>query len=190
MELVDGMSEQRLIRHCAVPVAEDYFRTTGRSKGEEECFDICAGYLEPCDTLLTNAEPNVLQLELENNQEVIKEFKPLLSKTEEIKIEALKSVRKFLTDGSLPENKVVDRAVRKLASKIQLENSKLVRLKRAVGTTKVEVLDSAERINEVRMMIHDGMGHRALASCYSLFNQRFSMPAASKVISRHIATCW
>ena len=189
MELVDGMNEQKLIRHCAVPVTADYFRTTGRSKGEEECFDVCAEYLEPCDTFLTNAEPNAPQLELENDQQDIKAFKPLLSKTEEIKIEALKSVRQFLTDGCLPENKVVARAVRKLGYKIQLENSKLVRLKHGGGTTKVEVLDSAERINEVLMMIHDGMEHRALASCYILFNQLFWIPATSKVISRHIAAC-
>ena len=36
---------------------------------------------------------------------------------------------------------------------------------------RVEVLDTMERLRDVLIMIHDGMGHRATGSCYSLFTK-------------------
>ncbi|RPB25471.1 hypothetical protein L211DRAFT_782944, partial [Terfezia boudieri ATCC MYA-4762] len=54
---------------------------------------------------------------------------------------------------------------------------------------RVEVLDNTERTKEVLIMIHDGMGHRGLRSCYAVFSQRFWIPAAAKIIERHISAC-
>jgi len=91
---------------------------------------------------------------------------------------------------------VVVRATRKLASKMELQDDKLWYVKRTGGTAKiastsvkVEVVDKVERIKEVLIMLHDGMGHRALRSCYNLFRQRFWVPGAAKIIARHIAAC-
>lgn len=54
---------------------------------------------------------------------------------------------------------------------------------------KVEVLCEPERIREVLLMLHEGMSHRALGSCYMMFQDQYWMPAASKIIGRHIMSC-
>ena len=56
-------------------------------------------------------------------------------------------------------------------------------------SVKVEVLDKIKRIKKVLVMLHDGMGHRALGSCYNLFRQCFWVPGVAKIITRHIAAC-
>ena len=53
------------------------------------------------------------------------DLKPLFTKGEEVKLEALKHIRQFLIDRTLPKNVVVAGATRKLASKIELQDDKL-----------------------------------------------------------------
>jgi len=220
VELEGGMSSERLIQHCMVPVTKEHTRLTtdkhlmencedGREDvkehkclmencedGREDVFDISTAYMEKVDLLQSEVhKPEVY--------EGAPDLKPLLTKGEEIKLEALKHVRHFLIDGTLPNNAVVARATRKLASKMELQDNRLWRLKHTGrttgvvggtakdtgGTARVEVLDKVERIKEVLVMLHDGMGHRALGSCYNLFRQRFWVPGAAKIIARHIAAC-
>lgn len=65
------------------------------------------------------------RVESEVHEEARPDFKPLLTKGEEIKMQALKHVRQFLIDRTLPGNAVVARATRKLASGMELQNGKL-----------------------------------------------------------------
>ena len=53
----------------------------------------------------------------------------------------------------------------------------------------MEILDTAERLREVLVMCHEGMGHRQLGSVYDYFNRRYWVPAAVKFIKRHILSC-
>jgi len=219
VELEEGMSSERLTRYCMVPVTKEHKRLTMDKRliencadGREDVFDISMTYMEKVDLLQSEVEPEVYEPEVHEE-----DLKPLLTKGEEIKLEALKHVRQFLIDGTLPKNTVVARATRKLASKMELQDDKLWHLKHTGGTARVadrtarvadgtarvadrtakvaggivrvEVLDKVERIREVLVMLHDEMGHRALGPCYNLFRQHFWVPGAAKIIARHISAC-
>ena len=54
---------------------------------------------------------------------------------------------------------------------------------------RVEILDKRERLREVLLMCHEGMGHRQLGSVYEYFSHRYWVPAAIKFIKRHILAC-
>ena len=58
-----------------------------------------------------------------------REFKPLLTKNAEIKLQALKHVRQFLIDSTLPDGAILARTTRKLASRMELKHSKIWWLK-------------------------------------------------------------
>ncbi|KAF8428391.1 hypothetical protein BGX38DRAFT_1299370 [Terfezia claveryi] len=107
----------------------------------------------------------------------------------------VKHVRLFLTDGSLPQDEILARATRQLASKMHLDEDRVWAMKKVNRRSedgeyrRVEVLDTVERTKEVLIMIHDGMGHRGSRTCYVVFIQRFWIPAAAKIIERHISAC-
>ena len=50
-------------------------------------------------------------------------------------------------------------------------------------------MDSADRLREILLMCHKGMGHRQLGSVYEYFSRRFWVPGAVKLIKRHILAC-
>ncbi|KAF8424375.1 hypothetical protein EV426DRAFT_716995 [Tirmania nivea] len=78
---------------------------------EEDLLPVSTDYVE-LDMLTTAAQTSSQEAALE---------KPLLTKSEEIKLQALKLVRQFLTNGSLPQDKILARAARQLASQMLLE---------------------------------------------------------------------
>ena len=57
------------------------------------------------------------------------------------------------------------------------------------GHLRLEVLDTPARLREVLLMCHEGMGHRQLRSTYKYFCSRYWVPAAAKLIKRHIMAC-
>jgi len=95
----------------------------------------------------------------------------LLTRSEEIELQALKFVCQYLVNGTLPDDKVIARSVCQLASAMELKDDKVWPIGK--DNKRVEVLDTLTRLKEVLVMLHDSMGHRALGSCYSLFQQRF-----------------
>ncbi|KAF8433992.1 hypothetical protein BGX38DRAFT_1289004 [Terfezia claveryi] len=54
---------------------------------------------------------------------------------------------------------------------------------------RVEVLDTAEAIRSALLLCHEGLGHRQLSSAYEYFSKRYWVPAAAKVVQRHIEAC-
>ena len=57
------------------------------------------------------------------------------------------------------------------------------------GPLRLEVLDTPARLREVLLMCHEGMGHRQLRSIYKYFCSRYWVPAAAKLIKRHLMAC-
>lgn len=53
----------------------------------------------------------------------------------------------------------------------------------------LEVLDTPERLRDVLLACHEGLGHRQLRSVYKHFSRRYWVPAAGKLIRRHILAC-
>ena len=54
---------------------------------------------------------------------------------------------------------------------------------------RVEIVVSADRLRDVLLMCHEGMGHRQLGAVYDYFSKRYWVPAAVKFIKRHILAC-
>jgi len=97
-------------------------------------------------------------------------------------------VKQHLKGGSLSKKNALAKAVRSMASKMSISSSDgKLWIMREGGM--LEILNTVERIKEVLLMLYEGMGHRALGSVYTVFIQRFWVPGASKLISRHILAC-
>ena len=81
-----------------------------------------------------------------------------MTRSESIKLEAVKMIRQHLSNGSIPEDKALAKAVRSLAARMSISDGKLWIMKEG-GL--LEVLETAERIKEILLMLDKGMGHRA-----------------------------
>ena len=98
-------------------------------------------------------------------------------------------MRWFLTDGfATPDAKVAHQWVKWLACQMKLDNGILWKVVKS-GTLKLQVLDSARDLLQVLTQLHDGLGHRGLASVYNHFRRRYWTPCASKVIRQYIQVC-
>ena len=86
IELEGGMSSERLIRHCLVPVTKEHKRLMENCEdGREDVFEISTAYMEKVDLQQSEVEPEV--------REGAPDLKPIFTKGEEGKLEALKCVR-------------------------------------------------------------------------------------------------
>ena len=113
---------------------------------------------------------------------------PIYSAKARAKLVALPHVRRFLTDGFAPANVKVARWVKWLARQMKLDNDMLWKVDKS-GTLKLQVLDSPRDMLQVLKQLHDGLGHRGLASVYNHFRLRYWTPCASKVIRQYIQGC-
>ena len=77
--------------------------------------------------------------------------------------------------------------VTEMSRKAWIENDKIWKVTR--GGQTVEVLDIAERLHEVLLICHEGMGYRQLGTVYDYFCRRFWVPCAAKLVRRHIWAC-
>ena len=94
----------------------------------------------------------------------------------------MRHVRAFILYNKLPERKAIARATRLMSKNMFLDEDRKLWRKTKNGV-KVEILDTMDRLRGVLLMIHDGMGHRAMGSCYALFQQRFWVPESWSVKS-------
>lgn len=76
----------------------------------------------------------------------------------------------------IPKDKALAKAVRSMSANMELSEGKLWKKK---DGRLLEVLETAERIKGVLLMLHEGIDHKALGSVYTVFAQRFWVPAAS-----------
>ena len=123
---------------------------------------------------------------------------PSLTQREASKLRALPYLRKWMqkrkkvvkkskkdlggTDPRFEEWMVPE--LTEISRKACIENDKISKIT-SRGQT-VEVLDTAERLHEVRLMCHEGIGHRQLGTVYDYFCRRFWVPCAAKLVRRHI----
>ena len=59
-------------------------------------------------------------------------------------------------------------------------------LRKKVRGVQLEVLDTLEKLRDILRTYHEGLGHQGLRSTYKHFTARYWVPAAAKLIKRHI----
>ena len=194
LECEDDIRSERVLCHCTVPVTteHEWASVMGSRQDEEETSlevqeeaQISMGPAAEVP-LFNLSEVDKVDKEPVQEEEVEVVDSPTFTKSEYMKLEAVRFVRAYLQDGSLPDNTTLAKTVKSLANKMTLSDEKVWILR---DDRILEVLDSTERFKEVLLILHEGMGHRALGSVYSIFSQRFWIPGASKLISRHILAC-
>lgn len=193
IECDDGMRCENLIRHCAVPMSKIYAdsphaddeQSSDEAIGEA---DITTTPVEEVCMFEVEIHSNKGEVDVPEDEAYVKYGGPVLTRSENMKLEAVRWVRRFRADEKdVPKDANLAKCVRKLAAKTFIEGDKLFIY--GSNGSRLEVLDSLQKIKEVLNLLHDGMGHRATGSCYQIFQTRFWLPGAWKIIERHIQSC-
>ena len=74
-----------------------------------------------------------------------------------------------------------------IGTKMWMDGGKLSRKTR--GGFRVEVVDTVERLREILLICHKGMGLLQLGSVYYYFSRNYWVPVAIKLIKHHVLTC-
>ena len=95
------------------------------------------------------------------------------------KLRALLHLREYFSSRHTPADQVSAQWVKWLAKKLIYDGTDIWKLDKSL---KLKVLEKSEDMLGVLKELHDGFGHRRLASVYHHFKLRYWVPAAAKVI--------
>ena len=206
-EFEDGVRREGVICHSIVPITTEHERA---SEGLKDISEDYIGRIVEIPLFQKSVIINQLRESEDQNKEsteestenekstIVRSFGPTLTRSEEINLEARNHIKAYILENKLPGKKAIARAAKLMSKKMCLEDDgKLWRTTR--NGMRVEVLDIKERLRDMLIMNHDGMGHRAMGSCYALFQQKFwvlgasatkdaSPEAAADCIYTHIVT--
>lgn len=196
MEFDEGVRTERVVRWCPVPVSEMHSRMeSGSYRGDEAESGMDNGERVQCgvstqvvmDMPMFTLRTEEMIPEAMDNDFNWSALSKAMNKSESEKMAALPHLRDYVATQRVPDDARLAKTVRALASKVTLTDGKLWRLRR--DGEKVEVLDKVERVREVLLMLHEGMGHRGIGSCYMMFQRSYWIPGAAKLIGNHIMAC-
>lgn len=113
---------------------------------------------------------------------------PKLTYRDKLNLRALPLLRAWLRDKSAPTEKLLNKAVKRLAQNVSIAtDGKLIKSSRTCPP--VEVIETIEKVDEILHLLHEGFGHQGAEKVYLLFKKKYYFPAAARVIYRHVLGC-
>ena len=117
---------------------------------------------------------------------------PKLTRTESQRLTAVRYLRRWLQSQDLtPNDEWMRPILRDIARRVHVGDDGLLWKQVRQGSTlvKLKVLDTLARLRAILVACHEGLGHRQIRSAYRHFAARYWIPAAAKLLKRHILSC-
>ena len=113
---------------------------------------------------------------------------PKFTNQESQRLEAIRHLREWVRTKELKlMNEWLRPVLRDIGRRVVIDEEGVLR--KNVRGVQLEVLDTPDRLRDILRACHEGLGHRGLRSTYKHFTARYWVPAAAKLIKRHILSC-
>ena len=117
---------------------------------------------------------------------------PRLSRAESQRLTAVRYLRRWILSKDLaPGDEWMRPVLQDIARRVHIGDDGVLWKQVRQGSTLVtlEVIDTLERLRAILVACHEGLGHRQMRSAYRHFAARYWVPAAAKLLKRHILSC-
>ncbi|GAO49753.1 hypothetical protein G7K_3895-t1 [Saitoella complicata NRRL Y-17804] len=112
---------------------------------------------------------------------------PALTRKEYEDLRALSHIHGYITDGTLPNEKSLQKRVKQLSKNVFLQDNQLY--KTVKNLLRVEVIIGEKNRRAIFKHLHEGYGHRGAPAMLEWWGTRYWSPVIEKLVLRHIGRC-